>query len=186
MKKGCFLQGKNFLRKKNILNPSKLPILTSRLFSVRNHSLGNLIQHEWMNHQLNNWFLLIPKPKFGCDTCHCYHQIDHLVGWIKRNQKDSIRIIFLSDFWVPIALIHFFDSGIKKNQIFEWAVFTQLKTAYSEVMIGYILDLEVTVARACSARGIATGVSWTPLGSFMGRQRQEGLHKTWPSEAALI
>ena len=49
-------------------------------------------------------------------------------------------------------------------------------------MIGYILDLEATVARACSARGIATGVSWTPLGSFMGRQRQEGLHKTWPSD----
>ena len=103
--------------------------VTLRLFSVQNHSLSNLIHHEWMNHQLNNWFLLIPKPKFGCDTCHCYHQVDHLVGWIKRNQKDSIRIIFLSDFWVPIALIHVFDSGIKRNQIFEWAVFTQLKTA---------------------------------------------------------
>ena len=99
------------------------------LFSVQNHSLSYLIHHEWMNHQLNNWFLLIPKPKFGCDTCHCYHQEDHLVGWIKRNQKDWIRNIFLSDFWVPIALIHFFDSGIKTNQIFEWAVFTQLKTA---------------------------------------------------------
>ena len=101
----------------------------TRLFSVQNHSLSNLIHHEWMNHQLNNWFLLIPKTKLGCDTSHYFFQVDHLVGWIKRNQKDSIRIIFLSDFWVPIALIHFFDSGIKRNQIFEWAVFTQLKTA---------------------------------------------------------
>ena len=105
------------------------PLLMTRLFSVQNHSLSNLIHHEWMNHQLNNWFLLIPKTNLGCDTSHYFFQVDHLVGWIKRNQKDSIRIIFLSDFWVPIALIHFFDSGIKRNQMFEWAVFTQLKTA---------------------------------------------------------
>ena len=107
-----------------------IPLCTYRLFSVQNHSLSNLIHHEWMKHQLNNWFLLIPKPKLDCVTCHCYHQEYHLVGWIKRNQKDSIRIIFLSDFWVLMAFIHFFDSGIKRNQIFEWAVFTQLKTAY--------------------------------------------------------
>ena len=106
----------------------------SRLFSVQNHSLSNLIHHEWMKHQLNNWFLLIPKTKLCCDTSHYFFQVDHLVGWIKRNQKDSIRIIFLSDFWVLMAFIHFFDSGIKRNQIFEWAVFTQLKTAYSSLM----------------------------------------------------
>ena len=113
------------------LEPSQARVswVLSRLFSVQNHSLSNLIHHEWVNHQLNNWFLMIPKPKLCCYTCHCYHQVDHLVGWIKRNQKDSIRIIFLSDFWVPIALIHFFHSGIKRNQMFEWAVFTQLKTA---------------------------------------------------------
>ena len=40
---------------------------------------------------------------------------------------------------------------------------------------------------ACSARGRAAGVSWTPFGSFMGQGREEGLNKTQrPSKAALI
>ena len=55
-----------------------------------------------------------------------------LFGWL--NQKESKGVIVLSDLWVPVALTHsLIWFGNLTGSDFEWAFFTQLKTAKSRV-----------------------------------------------------
>ena len=69
-----------------------------------------------MNHQLNNWFLLIPKPKLGCDTCHCYHYVPG--GDDKLNSRCN-RILHAIGIDVG-TYYSAWDSVILRERLYDW------------------------------------------------------------------